>query len=297
LLFNQLDSVWVIQGKEFKLTFNLLQGQITSWKLKQDEMLMCGGRLNVWRAPTSNDLGTEFNPDPRFTFHAVLWKQFGLDDLKRVKTMSTFSHVNNEQAIIETQNIYLGKNCKFKEIVTYTIDPSGKVNVKQEFTVEKPKKAMNLPRVGMVWELNANFSNANWLGRGPFENYLDRSHAAYYGAYKLPLNQMQTAYIKPQENGTRFDVDKLQITNNGGRGFEILGKGFGFSVHPYSLKTLTNAKHTIDLQKENKWYLYIDLAQNAIGSESFMYNYLDKYILKEQHFIFEYSIQAIELNN
>jgi beta-galactosidase len=94
---------------------------------------------------------------------------------------------------------------------------------------------------------------------------------------------MVTPYIKPQENGNRYDVDRV-IVSNDTMGIEVNGNGFNFSVHPYSLETLTNATHTTDLQEAPSNYLYIDMFQNALGSENFFYNYIEKYVVKGRTF-------------
>lgn len=105
---------------------------------------------------------------------------------------------------------------------------------------------------------------------------------------------MVTPYVKPQENGNRYDVDRVSIiTPNGEKGIEVNGKSFCFSIHPYSLETLTKAEHTPDLVESPVNYLYIDLAQNALGSESFFYNYLQKYILKGKKFEFRVSLKPV----
>ncbi|HPJ46516.1 MAG TPA: hypothetical protein PL017_10500, partial [Tenuifilaceae bacterium] len=64
--------------------------------------------------------------------------------------------------------------------------------------------------------------------------------------------------------------------------------------HPYSLETLTKATHVPDLKEAENSYLYIDLAQNALGSESFFYNYVEKYILKGRKFELEFKLKPLE---
>lgn len=103
---------------------------------------------------------------------------------------------------------------------------------------------------------------------------------------------MTTPYIKPQENGNRSDVDQVVLQNKDNMRLKISGNGFNFSVHPYSLDKLTEATHTTDLAVGDKYYLYIDGAQNALGSESFMYNYVDKYILEGDEFNMKFEMRA-----
>jgi hypothetical protein len=146
----------------------------------------------------------------------------------------------------------------------------------------------------MMVKLPNNYEQLEWLGRGPFENYQDRKTAAFYGHYTQNINQMTTPYVKPQENGNRTDVDELKLQTANKAGLQFSGKAFNFSVHPYTLETLTKATHTPDLVKDQYYHLYIDAAQNALGSESFMYNYVEKYILKGNSFSLEFKVKPIQ---
>jgi len=59
------------------------------------------------------------------------------------------------------------------------------------------------------------------------------------------------------------------------------------------LETLTKASHTPDLELSASNYLYIDLFQNALGSENFFYNYLDEYIEKGRSFELDFTISPM----
>ena len=87
---------------------------------------------------------------------------------------------------------------------------------------------------------------------------------------------------------------RLEISDKAGYGFAVEGDAFLFSIHPYNLQTLTNATHTIDLKNDDTYHLYIDLKQNALGSESFIYNYVDKYVLSGREFHFEYRLLPLK---
>ncbi len=170
---------------------------------------------------------------------------------------------------------------------------NGEVDVNLKVKVNKPRKKLNLPRVGMVIELPKELEQVQWLGRGPHENYRDRAYAAHWGLYEKPAKEMVTPYVKPQENGSRYDVDRV-IVSNDDMGIEIEGESFCFSIHPYSLETLTNATHTPDLVESENNYLYIDLFHNALGSENFFYNYHKEYVEKGRRFELDFRISPIE---
>ncbi|MFO8022117.1 MAG: beta-galactosidase small subunit, partial [Perlabentimonas sp.] len=186
-----------------------------------------------------------------------------------------------------------GHKSKISTTITHDIKTNAELYINLKVKVNRPRKDINMPRVGMVMELPKNFNNVKWFGRGPHENYRDRAYAAHWGLYEKSVSDMVTPYIKPQENGNRYDVDRV-IVSNDTMGIEIEGDSFCFSIHPYSLKTLTNARHTPDLADADNNFLYIDLFQNALGSENFFYNYLDKYIEKGSSFELDFRLSPIE---
>lgn len=284
------DAQIKITGNGFEISFDKKIGEIASYKSEGVELFKKGPQINLWRAPTSNDIGTGFNPDPRFTYHATLWEQYGLQNLKTESCNTYLLEETANYAKILAFKVLIGDDIKLVTSVEYTIFANGTVDV--DFIINS-KKEINLPRVGMMITLPASYKTVEWLGRGPFENYADRNTAAHYGKYDMEISELNTPYIKPQENGNRSGVDQLKVLTADNKGFIVSGDSFCFSAHPYSLQTLTSAKHTIDLKADGAVYLYLDGAQNALGSESFMYNYVDKYILKGKMFAFKYSIKPI----
>jgi beta-galactosidase/beta-glucuronidase len=279
---------WVITGDGFNIEFDKKTGTIGKWVANGKLVAEKGPEVNLWRAPTSNDLGTEFNPDPRFTFHAKIWKKYGLNNLEITKSKSKVNTENNTIVVTTTQ-VLRGPKSKFENTITHKINASGEIDVDLKVKVKRPWRKLNMPRVGMMLTLPKEFDNVSWLGRGPHENYRDRSYGAHWGRYEKPVSEMVTPYIKPQENGNRYDVDRV-IVSNDTMGIEVNGNSFCFSIHPYSLETLTNATHTPDLHNASSNYLYIDLFHNALGSENFFYNYLKDYIVKGRKFEFSFTI-------
>jgi len=271
------------------LYFNKAMGAIAGWHRNGEQLIAHGPELNLWRAPTSNDVGTGFNPDPRFQWFATRWKKLGLDNLQKQDVQYKLLEHTGSQIVIKVKYVLKGKKAKVKVTNHYRISADGYVDVDIQVKFKKKRK---LPRVGVVLTLPKHYTDVSWRGHGLHESYRDRSYASHYGTYALPKDSLTTPYIKPQENGNRYRVDRLQLNENGKQKLSVLGKEFSFSLHPYRLSTLTKAKHTFDLKPDDFDYLYLDLEQNALGSESFMYNYLDKYILEGKRFSFGFRIMT-----
>ena len=70
-----------------------------------------------------------------------------------------------------------------------------------------------MPKFGMRMRIPSDFTNIEYYGRGPWENYPDRKQSAFIGRYQMPLSEYETEYIHPQDNGNRCDVRWFNIGN------------------------------------------------------------------------------------
>ena len=96
--------------------------------------------------------------------------------------------------------------------LSYQFNNDGEIKVTADY---KPfKQSMPLiPKFGMRMRLPIIYNNVEYYGRGPWENYPDRKRSAFIGKYKMPLADMMTEYIHPQENGNRCDVRWFEISS------------------------------------------------------------------------------------
>ena len=120
-----------------------------------------------------------------------------------------------------------------------------------------------MPRIGMQTAVPvANKpTSITWQGLGPFENYPDRKAAARYGRYTLPIEEMQTCYIFPTDNGLRCGCTQLEVS-----GLKAKGQ-FYFNVSEYGQAQLDEAKHTCDLTPQDCVFVYIDHAHMGVGGD------------------------------
>lgn len=283
-----------ISGDDFKITFSKNDACLNSWTLNEVPVIAATPEVNVWRAPTSNDIGTGFNPDPRYQYHATIWEDMGLDQMKVVEADFEILENRNSQITVECTQKLQSVASTFINTTIYRVFADGTIDVDFHLEEKTLWGSANLPRFGMKFQLPKSYTTVQWLGRGPDENYADRATGSLWDKYIAPIDEMTTNYIKPQENGNRSDVDQLTISNNEGRSILFTGHAFNFSIHPYTLENLSAASHTNELKNDKNYHLYIDGAQNALGSESFMYNYVDEYILDAKTFDFSFSMKAIQ---
>ena len=96
--------------------------------------------------------------------------------------------------------------------VKYTVIDERSIRVDVDYQPTGTNKPV-MPKFGMRMRLPADFSNIEYYGRGPWENYPDRKRSAFLGRYKMPLSEFETEYVHPQDNGNRCDVRWFEISS------------------------------------------------------------------------------------
>jgi hypothetical protein len=157
--------------------------------------------------------------------------------------------------------------------------------VKDYFTMK------TLAKVGMQLLLPKETQNLEWYGKGPFENYPDRKTGSKIGVYSSTVDPQYVPYIRPQENGNKSDVQWARMSNDAGLGFVVEGEDLNISAHDYSLENLTNATHTNDIEKADYVTLNVDHKTSALGGNSFAYNFMEEYLLKDTEYTYSFWIK------
>ncbi|MFK4762434.1 glycoside hydrolase family 2 TIM barrel-domain containing protein [Microbacterium sp. ZW T5_45] len=125
-----------------------------------------------------------------------------------------------------------------------------------------------LPRFGMRMALPEEFAEVDWYGPGPGEAYADSRTAARLGRWSRGVDEMQTPYLMPQENGNRIDARRLALSG-AGRSLEIEAHTHvDFTVRRWTSEDLDAAQHPYDLRPSGRIWLNLDAGQSGLGSGS-----------------------------
>lgn len=158
--------------------------------------------------------------------------------------------------------------------VEYLVQNDGAIRVTSSMDMTG-RNLPELPRFGIRMELPQQYSNLNYYGRGPWENYSDRNTASFVGLYKDSVkNQYTWNYIRPQEAGYKTDVRWVSLTNNNGRGLLIEGlQPICFSAINNSTEDLDpgltkKQQHPTDIKPRRNVFLNIDLKQRGVGGDN-----------------------------
>ncbi|MCJ7736294.1 MAG: DUF4981 domain-containing protein, partial [Anaerolineae bacterium] len=285
LQVEESGDIVTVQGSDFRLLFDKVQGRICSWQVAGTELVLEGPLLNVWRAPTDNDAAL-LRPNGM----AVQWRDAGLDRL-----VSRVSGVEIEQVeqqvvrIVVTSAVTAPDRKKgFECRGVTTIFGSGDVVI--DTAVEPEKGLPPLPRIGLQMVLPGGFETFTWYGRGPHESYVDRKEGAAVGVYSGTVDDQFVPYVVPQENGNKTDVRWVALANSQGIGLLAAGVPVAggeralleVSAHHYSTKDLADADHTYELERRPEITLNLDHRQSGLGGASCGPGTLPQYLIQPE---------------
>ncbi|MFI7600308.1 glycoside hydrolase family 2 TIM barrel-domain containing protein [Actinoplanes sp. NPDC049681] len=232
----------------------------TGLLVRLGDLPVTGPRLDLWRAPTAND------EPPRAVRHAVGpgWRRIGLH---RLQHRLITAGIDGDAYVVRTRVAPAATDLAVLTTYRWTAhDDRLTVHVTTE-----PVGAWEgvLPRVGLRLAAPARLGEVEWFGGGPGEAYADSRQAARIGRYTRRIDDMQTPYVFPQENGNRTAVRWARITGPGGPGMRIDGEPtFDLTVRRWTSEDLDAAGHPYDLRPRDQVFVNADLAQNGLGSAS-----------------------------
>lgn len=221
-----------------------------------------GPRLDVWRAPTDNDLGAPWQADAR---HGVRWREIGLH---RMRHRTDAVLLDGEALIVRSRVAPAATDLGLRAEYRWTA--AGEELRLEVGVVPAGEWPCPLPRIGLRLGLPAACGQATWYGGGPGEAYPDTRAASMLGRYEMPVDAMQTPYVRPQENGARADVRWAELRDASGAGLRIVAAGapVWFTARRWTSEELDAAGHTTDLTPGETVWVNLDHAQHGIGSQS-----------------------------
>lgn len=274
-----------VTGEEFRLVFDTFRGMLASWEYRGIELLTAGPRLNVWRAPTDNDVHL-----------AVEWRAAGLDRL--APRVSRVEVVRHDPGVVQVEVAASLAPRSLRPVfdVThlYTVYGSGDVVIRTHVI---PLGTLPvLPRLGLELGMPGRFDRFSWYGRGPHENYVDRKESAAVDVWSGTVQEQYVPYVLPQENGNKSDVRWAAVTDIRGTGLLAVAMPLlNVSVHHYSPQDFTAAKHTFELVRRDETFVHLDHAQCGLGSNSCGPGPLPQFLLKPEETTFSVRLKPFSV--
>ncbi len=277
LIISRSGSNIEVSSSKVRFIFDENSGMATSYKVDDKEFFDKGFGIqpNFWRGPNDNDYG---NGMPH---RLQVWKESS----KNFKVIETKSRKEEEKAVVKTTYLLAAGN---PYTITYSVYPSGIVKVNVEFlsadakedkmtlseatlmatsspeasAARKASSTLNVPRIGVRFRLPVTMNNVQYFGRGPCENYVDRSSGSKVGLYKTTAEEMYYPYTRPQENGHRSDIRWVALNGDGQGLLVVADNTIGFNA-------LRNSVEDFDSEEAvHKPYQWNNFSSEEIANRS-----------------------------
>lgn len=272
----QTDTQIVLQSENFRYVLDKRTGMFTQLQFAGTDYLNHPMELNIWRAPTDNDM-----------YIREEWKKAHYDHAYTRAYCTELLQDSHGVLLMERLAVVAAAVQKILEVqITWKIDGSGKLT--SIISVTKDKEFPELPRFGIRLFLNKNLENISYFGMGPQESYRDKHQGSCHGWYRSKVSQMHEDYIHPQENGSHFDCDFVTLEHAQFGMTAVCEQPFSFNASVYTQEELENAAHNYELAESDSTVLCIDYALNGIGSNSCGPVVLDQYRFDDTSFRFEF---------
>ena len=251
-LFEDSDKSLTLGTKDFKVTFNKTTGYLSSYQFLGKNIVTGQLKPNFWRPLTDNDLKA--------------WRV--IQNLSDWPSVSAGLNVDQFNVLDEGNsklvNVNLKSNAGLNMQFTYKVTGDGVVEV--NYRAKIGDKLSEPLRIGMTTEIAPEYGKMSFYGKGPYENYADRSHAAEVNIYSGKVEDFIFQYVMPMENGNHTEVRWLALRNNAGNGLMVLGnQPLNTTVWPYTAENILKAKHINELEPAGFYTVNIDLGQAGVG--------------------------------
>lgn len=278
LQVNENDTQIHIKGREFAYTIDKRTALFTEMKFAGREYLNHPMELNIWRAPTDNDMYIKSE-----------WKKAHYD--KAYTRAYTTEVVQGKHGVKITSHASVVAETVQKILdvtITWKIEAAGKIDA--DIAVTKDDEFPDLPRFGVRMFLDKKLSAVRYFGMGPQESYCDKHQAASHGLYRADVGDLHEDYIRPQENGSHYDCEYVELNNSRYGIVASAEKAFSFNASYYTQEELEKKTHNYELIESDSVVFCVDYALNGIGSNSCGPVVLDQYRFDDVLFRFQFTL-------
>lgn len=208
-------------------------------------------RLNVWRAPTDNDMYIRMQWDKRFLRYF------------RCDVRSYKAERNSISMDINVSSV------RFRPFVTATLKYSfgdDGVEAAIDYHTVNEHYFDFLPRIGLELKLDKSFDKLKYKAYGPWETYNDMYLHTVKDVYEGSVEEQYHHYHKPTESGSHYGVDFAEVSS---KKLTVRAEGMkSFAALPYSADTLTEYKHDFELPAPTATYFNLDYFMSGVGTNA-----------------------------
>lgn len=269
-----------IYGLNFQYTFDKFTGSFSECKKNDKTFISSGMEYNIWRAPLDNDV--------------IIKEKWYAAGYNRCIPYMKMCDVKEKKGQVIIQTVVDLAAAHLQPAVTveccYTISGDGTISVDM-----KGKRNMQMPyipRFGIRMFIPKEFTEIEYLGYGPFEAYVDKHRASWFGKFQSTVEGLVENYIRPQENGSHYHTYETKLKTKGGEKIRIYSPDtFSMQILPYTQEELEKKGHNFELEKSEYTVCCVDYGMSGIGSESCGPSLADKYQIKEKEMRYSFVLK------
>lgn len=269
-------------GAGVEVTFDKTTGLLSGYTVAGTPYMTPGSQLKpcFYRAPNDNDVGAGLQK--RWS----AWRNptLQLQSLDHRVEASGQAHITARYQLPEPNAALT---------MDFTIDATGKVLLVQQLD-RHDDDVKSLPfRIGFRMEIPKQLENLSYFGRGPRENYSDRTNGDFIGFYEQrAIDTFSHDFNRPQDSGVHSDIRYWTARNLENRGIAFFSdRPFYASTTPYSLEQLDEypekgQRHTELLEVDDtSLFVHIDAHSMGLGGiDSWGGIALEPYQLRERSY-------------
>lgn len=279
LTISETPKELIVEGSTFTYVYSKLYGTFAQLTADGKKFLDRPMELNVWRAPTDNDMYIKLEWQKAMYDRAVS-RAYVTDYMLMADHLEIHSRISMTAVTVQRMmNID----------AVWSIDNAGQISVKMDVT--RDMDFPELPRFGLRLFIPKEMDQVTYFGMGPGESYVDKCRASSHGVYYSSVADLHEDYLKPQENGSHNDCDYVVVSGEDSAVKAYGEKPFSFNASVYTQEELAGKRHNFELVPCGSTVLNLDFRQNGIGSNSCGPRPKEKYRLAEEAFTFTLNLK------
>ena len=270
----ETEEAVILTGEGFTYTFDKRTGLFSQICFEGWEYLNSPMELNIWRAPTDNDMYIK-QEWKRAQYDRAYVRAYEIQSRRTASGVEIHSRMSIAAATVQPM-MWIEAD--------WHVDLDGGIDI--TFDVKRNMEFPELPRFGLRLFLKQELDKVSYYGMGPYENYRDKHQASVHGLYQTLVGKLYEDYIRPQENGNHMDCDYVIFSDDRYGLAAVSKERFSFGATIYTQEELEKKAHHYELEASGSTVLCLDYAQNGIGSNSCGPRLQEKYRFNEETFTF-----------
>lgn len=232
-------------------------GTLVSWKYQNLEILAEPLEPYFWKPANDNQLRNDYERS------MGVWRTVASDRKLLSSEFSLYKANRKKQGILISKYTYtLPVGATLKLTYYLDLDSNSEIRVVMDY-IPDSVIVESLPKFGVRFRVPTEYTDIEWNGRGPWENYPDRKNGALFGKYTLPVNEYMVDYVYPQDNSNRSDCNGFILKSNNQSLHVSSNELFNLRIWNYSEEDLEKARHGYELPERD--YLNINIDSEIIG--------------------------------